>query len=116
MNKGSFFRELVKLLTAEECRDLILEAQERLARLGCEAFHNEAAWYFLGLSVRASNGLKWLAEEGPAPDHGLARLPRTCAEVAEYGEARLLRVPNMGRKSVLEIKQALADIGLTLKP
>ena len=40
----------------------------------------------------------------------------TLGEIADLSEAELLMIPNLGRGSVKEIKEVLAQYGLNLKP
>jgi DNA-directed RNA polymerase subunit alpha len=41
---------------------------------------------------------------------------RTVGDILEYGEGDLLRQPNFGRKSLIELREVLACLGLNLQP
>jgi len=56
----------------------------------------------LDLSVRSYNCLKRAGIN-------------TVQELTEKSEADMMRVRNLGRKSLVEVKEKLADLGLSLK-
>lgn len=61
-----------------------------------------AVWDILNLTVRTSNCLR--AED-----------IYTIEDLCTWTERKLLQIPNMGRRSVGEIKEALANMGLSLR-
>jgi DNA-directed RNA polymerase subunit alpha len=65
----------------------------------------------LGLSVRTMNVLI-----GKYSDPSYALHIKTVRELANLTESDLLMQENCGRKSINEIKEVLAGMGLTLKP
>ena len=91
-------REAVEMYTSLE---RAIEDDERISEIRKTIKEKQAVWDILGLTVRTSNCLK--AEE-----------IYTLDELCQSSERRLLSIPNLGRRSFNEIKEALAKIGRTI--
>ena len=91
-------REAVEMYTSLENA---IADDERIKEIRKTINEKQAVWDILGLTVRTSNCLK--AEE-----------IYTLDELCQSSERRLLSIPNLGRRSFNEIKEALAKIGRTI--
>ncbi len=91
-------REAVEMYTSLENA---IADDERIKEIRKTINEKQAVWDILGLTVRTSNCLK--AEE-----------IYTLDELCQSSERRLLSIPNLGRRSFREIKEALAKIGRTI--
>ena len=91
-------REAVEMYTSLE--NAIAE-EERIKEIRKTINEKQAVWDILNLTVRTGNCLR--AEE-----------IYTLDELCQSSERRLLSIPNLGRRSFREIKEALAKIGRTI--
>ena len=81
--------------------ELAVKEEENHLRKQEALEHNKAVWQELNLTVRTGNCLR-------ADDI------YTIDELCKYTERDLLRIPNMGKKAVHEIREALALRGRVL--
>ena len=78
-----------------------IEDVNRLAEVRKMIAEKRAVWDILDLTVRTANCLR-------------AEQILTLDELCQSTERRLLSIPNLGRRSFNEIKEALAKIGRTI--
>ena len=91
-------REAVEMYTSLENA---IADDERIKEIRKTINEKQAVWDILNLTVRTGNCLR--AEE-----------IYTLDELCQSSERRLLSIPNLGRRSFREIKEALAKIGRTI--
>ena len=98
----SHYRSLEQALQEDEkSRQEELKRNETRSTLESLIAKNATAWQILDLPLRPSNCLRF--EE-----------IYTIDDLCSRTERELLRIPNMGRKSINEIKDQLANIGRRL--
>lgn len=91
-------REAVEMYVSLE---RAIEDEQRISEIRKTINEKQAVWDILNLTVRTGNCLR--AEE-----------IYTLDELCQSSERRLLSIPNLGRRSFNEIKEALAKIGRTI--
>ena len=85
-----------------ECLERTIADRQKFEEVQKMIAEKRAVWDILNLTVRTSNCLR--AED-----------IYTIEDLCTWTERKLLQIPNMGRRSVAEIKEALANMGLTLR-